>query len=119
MGLLEKEKLYISLSAAEALDMLHTVYLGVISHDLFMFFFKLQVMVNVIVEWYLKLICCLRFEGELSVDAVTDWFATAILKLPRIFYHTKESMVISTDSLCTLYIFMPQEKFTLDILFIA
>ncbi|KAH9721932.1 J domain-containing protein [Citrus sinensis] len=37
--------------------------------------------------------CMTRFEGELSVDAVTDWFATAILKLPRIFYYTKESMV--------------------------
>lgn len=36
--------------------------------------------------------CMTRFEGELSVDAVTDWFATAILKLPRIFYYTKESM---------------------------
>ncbi|TXG51717.1 hypothetical protein EZV62_024241 [Acer yangbiense] len=42
--------------------------------------------------------CMIRFEGELSVDSVTDWFATTILGLPRIFYHTKESLVISVDS---------------------
>ncbi|KAK1565010.1 hypothetical protein Q3G72_016772 [Acer saccharum] len=36
--------------------------------------------------------CMIRFEGELSVDSVTDWFATTILGLPRIFYHTKESL---------------------------
>ncbi|KAL5813520.1 hypothetical protein ACOSQ4_024161 [Xanthoceras sorbifolium] len=36
--------------------------------------------------------CMIRFEGELSIDAVTDWFATTILRLPRIFYHTKESL---------------------------
>ncbi|GMI78201.1 hypothetical protein like AT1G18700 [Hibiscus trionum] len=36
--------------------------------------------------------CFIRFEGELSVDAVTDWFAMDILNLPRIFYYTKESL---------------------------
>ncbi|KAJ0105217.1 hypothetical protein Patl1_18786 [Pistacia atlantica] len=36
--------------------------------------------------------CVIRFDGELSVDAVTDWFATTILNLPRIFYYTKESL---------------------------
>ncbi|KAL4364062.1 hypothetical protein GQ457_04G016110 [Hibiscus cannabinus] len=36
--------------------------------------------------------CLIRFEGELSVDAVTDWFAMTILNLPRIFYYTKESL---------------------------
>ncbi|XP_039035457.1 uncharacterized protein LOC120171919 [Hibiscus syriacus] len=36
--------------------------------------------------------CLIRFEGELSVDAVTDWFAMAILNSPRIFYYTKESL---------------------------
>ncbi|KAI9174662.1 hypothetical protein LWI28_020900 [Acer negundo] len=36
--------------------------------------------------------CMIRYEGELSVDSVTDWFATTILGLPRIFYHTKESL---------------------------
>lgn len=36
--------------------------------------------------------CLVRYEGELSVDAVTDWFATAILTLPRIPYYSKESL---------------------------
>lgn len=34
-----------------------------------------------------------RFEGELSTDTVTDWFATTVLELPRVFYHTKETLV--------------------------
>ncbi|KAK1373362.1 J domain-containing protein [Heracleum sosnowskyi] len=37
--------------------------------------------------------CLVRYSGELSVDAVTDWFATTILGLPRIMYYTKESLV--------------------------
>ncbi|KAF3492503.1 hypothetical protein DY000_02057432, partial [Brassica cretica] len=37
--------------------------------------------------------CLIRFEGELSTDAVTDWFATSVLELPRVFYHTKETLV--------------------------
>ncbi|VVA91800.1 unnamed protein product [Arabis nemorensis] len=37
--------------------------------------------------------CLIRFEGELSTDAVTDWFATTVLGLPRVFYHTKETLV--------------------------
>ncbi|KAF5934474.1 hypothetical protein HYC85_030645 [Camellia sinensis] len=32
-------------------------------------------------------------EGELSVDAVTNWFATTILSLPRILYYSKDSLV--------------------------
>ncbi|GLU12402.1 hypothetical protein SLE2022_290870 [Rubroshorea leprosula] len=36
--------------------------------------------------------CLVRFEGELSVDAVIDWFATTVLNLPRIFYYSKESL---------------------------
>ncbi|XP_048329679.2 uncharacterized protein LOC107419220 isoform X2 [Ziziphus jujuba] len=36
--------------------------------------------------------CLIRYNGELSVDAITDWFATTILSLPRIFYYTKESL---------------------------
>ncbi|TYI35612.1 hypothetical protein ES332_A03G088300v1 [Gossypium tomentosum] len=36
--------------------------------------------------------CLIRFEGELSVDAVIDWFAMAVLNLPRIFYYSKESL---------------------------
>ncbi|XP_044485377.1 uncharacterized protein LOC123210943 [Mangifera indica] len=36
--------------------------------------------------------CVLRFNGELSIDAVTDWFVTTILNLPCIFYYTKESL---------------------------
>lgn len=37
--------------------------------------------------------CLMRFEGELSTDAVTDWFATTVLEVPRVFYHTKETLV--------------------------
>ncbi|KAJ7956418.1 putative DNAJ heat shock N-terminal domain-containing protein [Quillaja saponaria] len=37
--------------------------------------------------------CLFRFEGELSVDAITDWFATTVLGLPRIIYYTKETLV--------------------------
>ncbi|KAK3005599.1 hypothetical protein RJ639_016962 [Escallonia herrerae] len=37
--------------------------------------------------------CLVRYGGELSVDAVSDWFATSILHLPRITYYSKESMV--------------------------
>ncbi|KAL9227350.1 hypothetical protein vseg_003047 [Gypsophila vaccaria] len=36
--------------------------------------------------------CLVRYGGELSVDAVTDWFASNILKLPRIPYYTKDSL---------------------------
>ncbi|XVF50089.1 hypothetical protein PTKIN_Ptkin04bG0066500 [Pterospermum kingtungense] len=36
--------------------------------------------------------CLIRYDGELSVDAVTDWFAMAVLNLPRIFYYSKESL---------------------------
>ncbi|XP_052179705.1 uncharacterized protein LOC127793014 isoform X2 [Diospyros lotus] len=36
--------------------------------------------------------CLLRYEGELSVDAVTDWFASIILSLPRILYYSKDSL---------------------------
>ncbi|KAL9155960.1 hypothetical protein ABFS82_09G041100 [Erythranthe guttata] len=37
--------------------------------------------------------CLHRYEGELSVDAITDWLATNILNLPRIPYYSKESLV--------------------------
>uniref|UniRef100_A0A803M119 J domain-containing protein n=1 Tax=Chenopodium quinoa TaxID=63459 RepID=A0A803M119_CHEQI len=37
--------------------------------------------------------CLIRYEGDLSVDAVTDWFAVMILKLPRIPYYTKDTLV--------------------------
>ncbi|RZC80944.1 hypothetical protein C5167_043526 [Papaver somniferum] len=36
--------------------------------------------------------CLLRYHGDLSVDAVTDWFATRILGLPRINYYSKETL---------------------------
>lgn len=36
--------------------------------------------------------CLVRYNGELSVDAVTDWFATTVLSLPRILYYTRESL---------------------------
>ncbi|PIA62806.1 hypothetical protein AQUCO_00200672v1 [Aquilegia coerulea] len=34
--------------------------------------------------------CVVRYHGDLSVDAVTDWFSTDILGLPRILYYSKE-----------------------------
>ncbi|THG10758.1 hypothetical protein TEA_010666 [Camellia sinensis var. sinensis] len=37
--------------------------------------------------------CLIRYKGELSVDAVTNWFATTILSLPRILYYSKDSLV--------------------------
>ncbi|XP_051115725.1 uncharacterized protein LOC127240917 isoform X2 [Andrographis paniculata] len=37
--------------------------------------------------------CLSRYEGELSIDAITDWLATSILSLPRIPYYSKESLV--------------------------
>ncbi|CAK7344469.1 unnamed protein product [Dovyalis caffra] len=39
--------------------------------------------------------CLFRFEGDLSIDAVTDWFATTVLSLPRILYYSKESLASS------------------------
>ncbi|KAJ0790009.1 putative protein-disulfide reductase [Helianthus annuus] len=36
--------------------------------------------------------CIVRYTGQLSVDAVTDWFATNILSLPRISYYSMESL---------------------------
>lgn len=36
--------------------------------------------------------CLVRYDGELSVDAITDWFSTNILSLPRILYYSKESL---------------------------
>ncbi|KAF2311303.1 hypothetical protein GH714_021603 [Hevea brasiliensis] len=36
--------------------------------------------------------CLIRYEGDLSIDAVTDWTATVILGLPRILYYSKESL---------------------------
>ncbi|CAL0319893.1 unnamed protein product [Lupinus luteus] len=37
--------------------------------------------------------CLRRFHGELSVDTVTNWFATTVLALPQIKYYSKESLV--------------------------
>ncbi|GAB2289674.1 hypothetical protein Dimus_023981 [Dionaea muscipula] len=36
--------------------------------------------------------CIVRYEGELSVDGVTDWFATSVLMLPRIPYYSKDTL---------------------------
>ncbi|KAF6148153.1 hypothetical protein GIB67_011928 [Kingdonia uniflora] len=33
-----------------------------------------------------------RYQGDLTVDAVTDWFATSILGLPRILFYAKETL---------------------------
>ncbi|CAL5444912.1 unnamed protein product [Camellia sinensis] len=35
------------------------------------------------------------YEGELSVDVVTNWFATTMLSLPRILYYSKDSLLQS------------------------
>ena len=45
------------------------------------------------------IILFLRFDGELSVDAVTDWFSTTILGLPRILYYSRDTLVIFEISL--------------------
>ncbi|KEH33294.1 putative protein-disulfide reductase [Medicago truncatula] len=37
--------------------------------------------------------CFSRFDGEPTIDAVTNWFATTVLALPQINYYTKESLV--------------------------
>ncbi|XP_057443153.1 uncharacterized protein LOC130734660 isoform X2 [Lotus japonicus] len=37
--------------------------------------------------------CFRRFDGELTVDKVTNWFATTVLTLPQINYYSKESLV--------------------------
>ncbi|XP_028060735.1 uncharacterized protein LOC114264327 isoform X1 [Camellia sinensis] len=39
--------------------------------------------------------CLIRYKGELSVDAVTNWLATTILSLPRILYYSKDSLLPS------------------------
>ncbi|KAL7598254.1 hypothetical protein Lser_V15G21596 [Lactuca serriola] len=39
--------------------------------------------------------CIVRYTGELSVDAVTDWFATTILSLPRISYYSRDTLAQS------------------------
>ncbi|KAF3322936.1 hypothetical protein FCM35_KLT12925 [Carex littledalei] len=36
--------------------------------------------------------CYMRYQGELSVDAVIDWTATYVLGLPRILYYSKETL---------------------------
>ncbi|KAJ4974179.1 hypothetical protein NE237_007353 [Protea cynaroides] len=36
--------------------------------------------------------CLLRYQGELLVDAVADWFAMTVLGLPQILYYSKESL---------------------------
>ncbi|WCJ35916.1 DNAJ heat shock N-terminal domain-containing protein [Euphorbia peplus] len=36
--------------------------------------------------------CVVRYEGDLSVDAITDWFATVVLGLPRVLYYSKETL---------------------------
>ncbi|XP_052112213.1 uncharacterized protein LOC127743980 [Arachis duranensis] len=42
--------------------------------------------------------CFSRFDGELIVDKVTNWFATTVLALPQINYYSKESLVIFLNS---------------------
>lgn len=36
--------------------------------------------------------CINRFDGKLSVDDITDWFATTVLHLPRILYYAKDTL---------------------------
>ncbi|KAB1216739.1 hypothetical protein CJ030_MR4G003863 [Morella rubra] len=47
-------------------------------------------------------VCLIRFEGELSVDAVTDWFATAILGLPRILYYSRDTLLPQLRSVTSM-----------------
>jgi len=44
--------------------------------------------------YYYTLFSCVRFDGELTVDTVTNWFATTVLALPQINYYSRESLVI-------------------------
>ncbi|XP_047327744.1 uncharacterized protein LOC124931343 [Impatiens glandulifera] len=37
--------------------------------------------------------CLARYEGDLSVDTVTDWVASTILGLPRILYYSKDTLI--------------------------
>ncbi|KAK7411427.1 hypothetical protein VNO78_02860 [Psophocarpus tetragonolobus] len=37
--------------------------------------------------------CISRFDDELTVDKVTNWFATTVLALPQLNYYSKESLV--------------------------
>ncbi|XP_072991888.1 uncharacterized protein [Typha latifolia] len=37
--------------------------------------------------------CFLRYQGELSAEAIVDWIAATILGLPRILYYSKEALV--------------------------
>jgi len=48
---------------------------------------------------YCKLFSCVRFNGELTVDKVTNWFATTVLALPQINYYSRESLVICLNLL--------------------
>ncbi|XP_047330607.1 uncharacterized protein LOC124934169 [Impatiens glandulifera] len=36
--------------------------------------------------------CLSRYEGDLSVDAVTDWVASTVLGFPRILYYSKDTL---------------------------
>lgn len=36
--------------------------------------------------------CINRFNGKLSFDDITDWFATTVLYLPRILYYSKDTL---------------------------
>lgn len=62
-------------------------------YSIFLLFFILLFLLCCL-QWDVKLFIFLRYDGELSVDAVTDWLATNILSLPRILYYSKESLVI-------------------------
>ncbi|KAK4264169.1 hypothetical protein QN277_025380 [Acacia crassicarpa] len=37
--------------------------------------------------------CITRFDGDLTADEVTNWFATTVLHLPQIMYYSKETLV--------------------------
>lgn len=50
--------------------------------------------IAILLYYIIILFICVRYNGQLSVDAVTDWFATTVLSLPRISYYSMESLVI-------------------------
>lgn len=50
--------------------------------------------------------CLVRVEGDLSIDAVTNWFATTVLSLPCFLYYSRESLVIQGTHEITIIIIL-------------
>ncbi|RDX74997.1 hypothetical protein CR513_45177, partial [Mucuna pruriens] len=56
--------------------------------------------------------CISRFDGELTVDKVTNWFATTVLALPQINYYSRELLEnkVSFGSLSYLIKYLRSKK---------